>query len=144
MATFGIIVLFLLCGVILSLLAYFMDMPMKYEDMKFLFPICATLFSFNFAACSACCTALLKYREKHEECDVSPIVKEMKDSIIAMAIGIFVVLLSLFGLNFCSKLHGCNFFIIIIGLNGIIYGVFVMYIFLVSDIAISFLELIRN
>ena len=131
-------------GEIISFIAWLMDVPMTYNDMKFLLPICATLFSFNFAACSSCSNALLKFKENHQNVDISPVVQEMKESIIAMIVGIVIVLFSLFALNILEKPTNCYLIALKVGINGLIFSVFVMYIHLIYDIAVTFFDLIKN
>lgn len=142
MDTFGRICLWLLLGIAISGIAYALGVPMSFNDMKFLLPICVTLLSFNFAACSACCNALLKYKEMNPNKDISSIVKEMKTSILAMAIGLPVELISLFCLNFLDKDQGCSY--LKIACNGLTFAVLIMYIFLIYDIASSFFDLVGN
>lgn len=134
----------LVIGEAISLISWVMGVPSSYSDMKFLLPICTTLLSFNFTACSACSNALLKFKESHQDVDISPIVQEMKESIIAMIIGIVLVLLSLFTLNFFDRQDTCISMVVKTSINGLIYGVFVMYISLIYDIAVTFLDLIKN
>lgn len=131
-------------GEIISFIAWLMDVPMTYNDMKFLLPICATLFSFNFAACSSCSNALLKFKESHQDADISLVVQEMKESIIAMIVGIVIVLFSLFALNILEKPTNCYLIALKVGINGLIFSVFVMYIHLIYDIAVTFFDLIKN
>ena len=142
MDTFGRICLWIIVGVALSGFAWLMKVPMSFDDMKFLFPVCATLFSFNFAACSACSNALLKFRELHADKDISSVVKEMKESMIAMAIGLIVSLLSLFSLNYLDETK--TSVLPKIFANGLIFAVFVMYVHLIYDIASAFFDLIKN
>lgn len=144
MDTFGRICLWFLIGIAISVVSWLLNVPMTFNDMKFLLPICATLFSFNFAACSSCGNTLLKYKESHPNIDISPIVQEMKESIIAMAYGILIVLLSLFALSYLGVDTNCKYHYIRIGVNGLIYGVFVMYVWLIYDIAVTFFDLIKS
>lgn len=144
METVKDICFWLVVGEIISIFARLMDVPMTYNDMKFLLPICATLLSFNFAACSSCSNALLKYKESHHNVDISPVVQEMKESIIAMIVGIVIVLFSLFALNTLDELTNCYLKVLEVGINGLIFSVFVMYIHLIYDIAVTFFDLIKN
>lgn len=134
----------LVIGETISFIARLMDVPMTYNDMKFLLPICATLFSFNFAACSSCSNALLKFKESHQDADISLVVQEMKESIIAMIAGIVVVLLSLFALNVLDNPVDCCLKVLQVVVNGLIFSVFVMYIHLIYDIAVTFFDLIKS
>lgn len=138
------ICLWLVIGEIISFIAWAMEVPMSYSNMKFLLPICVTLFSFNFTACSSCSTALLKFKESHHETDISPIVQEMKESIIAMVVGIVIVLFSLFVLNCLDGKECCFYKSVKTVINGLIFGVFAMYIHLIYDIAMTFFDLIKN
>jgi len=142
MDTFRRICLWIIVGVFLSRFAWLLKVPMSFDDMKFLFPIYATLFSFNFAACSACSNALLKFRELHPDKDISSVVKEMKESMIAMVIGLIVSLLSLFFLNYLDETQTSVWPKIIV--NGLIFAVLVMYVYLIYDIASAFFDLIKN
>ena len=144
MAIFGQICLWLICGMVMSIIAWILKAPMSFDSMKFLLPICITLLSFNFAACSACSNALLKFKELHPDKDITSIIQEMKESIIAMVIGVFVILFSLFTLNYLMGIESSVKTGLIIGVNGFIFSVFIMYVWLIYDIAMAFFELIGN
>ena len=61
-----------------------------------------------------------------------------------MIVGIVIVLFSLFALNILDEMNNCYLKVLGVGINGLIFSVFVMYVHLIYDIALTFFDLIKN
>lgn len=140
MKTIGYITIWFVLGCIINAPIHLFQLNMKVGFLPCL-AFLGCLFSINFASMSACITALLKYKEFHQSANISFVISEIKENMIAMLAGIGCITIA-----YIIKEIAKNYSIYSITYiaESIVYGVIVMYFWLISDIILAFLQLVNE
>lgn len=141
--TLGYIFVWLVIGELISIISNYAEFEILPVEIKFIIPFVIALFSINFAASSACCNTLLKYKELNKDKNISPIINEISSALKAMFAGIILIVLIVFAIKFVKTGYLYST-LIFVALRGLIYSVVVMYLYLIYDIGHTFFDLVKN